>query len=195
MVAVLACAAAVIAWRSAGDGLTLAPESRIWVEGTSTVRSFKCSSTGMQATVDAAADAIRAVLAGEKAVTAVSLTVPDKSLDCGNGTMNEHMLNALNEKAHPAIAFRLVSYELAAADTGRAGSLSGVLTINGADQQVSFPVQLREGAAGALRVTGKYALNMRDYGIKPPTLMLGTMKVGEKVTVNFDLLLKSGMGE
>jgi hypothetical protein len=43
----------------------------------------------------------------------------------------------------------------------------------------------------ALRVTGKYELNMKDFGVKPPTLMLGTMRVGEKVTVNFDLLLKS----
>ena len=32
---------------------------------------------------------------------------------------------------------------------------------------------------------------MKDFGMKPPTLMLGTMKVAEKVTVNFDLLLKS----
>ncbi len=32
---------------------------------------------------------------------------------------------------------------------------------------------------------------MKDYGVKPPSLMLGTMKVAEKVTVHFDLLLKS----
>jgi hypothetical protein len=31
---------------------------------------------------------------------------------------------------------------------------------------------------------------MKEYGIKPPTLMLGTMRVGEKVNVKFDLLLK-----
>jgi hypothetical protein len=32
---------------------------------------------------------------------------------------------------------------------------------------------------------------MKDYGVKPPSLMLGTMRVGEKVQVHFDLLLKS----
>jgi hypothetical protein len=32
---------------------------------------------------------------------------------------------------------------------------------------------------------------MTDYGLKAPTLMMGTMKVDEKVKVGFDLFLKS----
>jgi len=187
----LACASTAVAWKSIADGLTLTPESRIWVEGTSNVKNFKCTSKALQATVDASADAVRAVLGGEKAVTAVQLTVPEKSLDCGTGTMNGHMLEALKNKEHPDIGFRLVSYDLTTADSGRAGTLNGVLTINGVDKTIAIPVKLTAGAAGELRVTGKYELNMKDYGVKPPTLMLGTMRVGEKVTVNFDLLLKS----
>jgi hypothetical protein len=31
---------------------------------------------------------------------------------------------------------------------------------------------------------------MTEWGLKPPTLMLGTMKVGDRVKVGFDLLLK-----
>jgi len=31
---------------------------------------------------------------------------------------------------------------------------------------------------------------MSEYGLKAPSLMMGTMKVGNKVTVKFDLLLK-----
>jgi polyisoprenoid-binding protein YceI len=154
-------------------------------------RSYKCTSTALRATVAAGTDAVRALLTGTKAVTSVQFVVPAKTLDCGNGTMNGHMLEALKEKEHPEIAFRLVSYDLATADSGAAGTLNGVLNINGTDQTVAFPVALVRGTDGALRVTGKYELNMKDYGIKPPTLMLGTMKVHEKVTVNFDLLLKS----
>jgi hypothetical protein len=30
---------------------------------------------------------------------------------------------------------------------------------------------------------------MTEYGVKPPSLMLGTMKVGDPVTVSFDLVL------
>lgn len=188
---IVASASTALAWASFSDGLTLTPGSRLWIEGTSTVRDYKCTSTALQATVDAGADAVRAVLSGSKAVTTVQLTVPAKTLDCGNGTMNGHMLEALKAKEHADISFRLVSYDLAAGDNGENGTLNGVLTIGGADQTIALPVRLSDGMSGALRVTGKYELNMKDYGIKPPTLMLGTMKVHEKVTVNFDLLLKS----
>jgi hypothetical protein len=30
---------------------------------------------------------------------------------------------------------------------------------------------------------------MKEYGLKPPTLMMGTMKVHEKVKVGFDFVL------
>jgi polyisoprenoid-binding protein YceI len=188
---VFASATSVLAFRTADQGLSLTPQSSIWLEGTSTVKNFKCSTKALQATIDASADAVRAVLGGDKAVTNVQLTVPEKSLDCGNGTMNGHMLEALKQKEHPDISFKLVSYDLAKADSGETGTLNGVLTINGTDQTIALPVSLKEGAASTLRVTGKYELNMKDYGVKPPSLMLGTMKVGPKVTVNFDLLLKS----
>ena len=45
-------------------------------------------------------------------------------------------------------------------------------------------------ADGALRVTGKVPITMTEWGIKPPTLMMGTIKVGQVVTVQFDLLLQ-----
>jgi hypothetical protein len=31
---------------------------------------------------------------------------------------------------------------------------------------------------------------MKDWGVKPPSLMLGTMKVKEMVTINFDVTFK-----
>jgi polyisoprenoid-binding protein YceI len=188
---ILAAASAVIAWTNLSDGLALTAGSRLWIEGTSSVRDYKCTSTALQATIDAGADAVRAVLGGTKAVTSVQFSVPAKTLDCGNGTMNSHMLEALKAKDHPDIAFRLASYDLAPGSGVETGTLNGVLTIGGGDQAIALPVQITDGSSGTLRITGKYELNMKDYGIKPPTLMLGTMKVHEKVTVNFDLLLKS----
>ena len=46
------------------------------------------------------------------------------------------------------------------------------------------------GAAGALRVTGKYALLMTDWNVQPPKLMMGALKVDPTITVNFDLQLQ-----
>lgn len=180
-----AVAAALLgAWRPAADPLALKEGSRLWFAGTSTVRSWSCEAPRIVAAIDAAAGAPSAVLGGTKAVRTVELTFPVASLDCDNRTMNDHMRKALNAERHPQIVFRLSGYEL----TAGAATLQGTLAINGQSRPVTLPVALA-AADGALRVTGTYALKMTDWGVEPPRLMMGTLKVGEAVTVQFDLLL------
>jgi hypothetical protein len=38
-------------------------------------------------------------------------------------------------------------------------------------------------------VTGQVVLLMTDYGIKPPTAMLGMLKTDPKVTITFETVL------
>ena len=186
----LGLAPAAIAWRPLGDAMTLQPQSRLWFDGNSTVRKWTCKADGFDTAVDAAPDAVTGVLAGQKAVRAVLVKVPAAQLECGNGTMNEHMLKALQAKAHPTIEFRLSGYEVARGGDGVQGTLTGTLALAGQQKTISIPAQARAGGDGVLRVTGAHELNMREYGIKPPTLMLGTLKVDEKVVVRFDLALR-----
>ncbi len=181
----------VSAWRQAQVALSLASASTLTFAGTSTVRSWSCAAPVMTATVDAASrDAASAILSGEKAVRSVALTIPVASLDCKNGTMNGHMWKALGKDQHQTIEFSLSGYELAGAAEARTGTLTGTLRIKGAAQPVSLPVKFADAGGGALRVQGSHVLTMTDYGVAPPTLMLGTMKVGPAVTVSFDLVLK-----
>ena len=176
------------AWVPADAPLTLAPQSRLWVEGTSTVRGFQCKAPALEADVSAAPNAIAAVLAGEKGVTAAELRVPAAKLDCGNGTMNEHMLKALKAKEHGTIVFRVTSYDVAKGAEGVTGTLTGTLSLGGVEKTITVAATGRD-AGGALRVAGSYQLRMSDYGLKAPTLMFGTLKVNEVVKVGFDLVL------
>lgn len=183
---------AVIAWTSLGSNLTLQPDSRLWIEGTSTVRSFSCKASTFDALVTTTQDAaVGAVLAGEKAVDAVTVTVPAAKLDCGNGTMNSHMLKALKATDNPEITFRMQSYDLAPAGAGMAGTLRGELTLGGVTKPIVVDAVAADGGDATLLVTGRHVLKMTDYGLKPPSLMLGTMKVGDAVTVGFELRLKN----
>ncbi len=185
------CLSAAVAWSKADQGLTVQPGSRLWVDGTSSVRNFTCKATAFDAAVDAGADAVRAVLSGDKAVRGVDLTVATDKLDCGNGTMNGHMREAIKAKENPTITFRLTSYERLKGGDTEAATQNGVLTLGGADKPVANAVSIKDAEDGALHVTGSYDLSLKDYGLKAPTLMLGTMKVGDKVKVSFDLLLKA----
>src|SRR5688500_7431554 len=95
---VLCLAPAAVAWRTAAEPLRLEPQSRLWIDGTSTVKKFSCQAPAFTADVEAAPGAMSAVLAGTKAVHTVVVRVPVARMDCGNGTMNEHMLKALKAK-------------------------------------------------------------------------------------------------
>jgi len=185
-VALLAAVAPALLALRANPFLTLGAGSRVWIAGTSTVRSFTCEAPGFDAQIDApAAGAVHALLDGRKAVKGATLRIPVAKMDCGNGTMNSHMTKALKSADFPVIAFTLGSYELGA----NGGTISGQLTLGGVTKPVTLKAAAREDG-GALRLTGAYELNMTQYGIKPPTLMMGTMKVGETVKVHFDLLVK-----
>lgn len=170
------------------EQLALKDGSRIWFDGTSTVRDWSCKAPRVDASIDADAGAPAAVLNGQKAVRAVRLHFPVAQLDCENRTMNGHMLKALNADQHQAIVFTLTTYDLAKAATV-SGTLNGTLALNGQTRPISFPAEFSD-ASGALRATGTYALKMTDWGVAPPRLMMGTLRVGETITVHFDLLLQ-----
>ena len=179
------------AWTLYEEQLALQPQSKLWVEGTSTIRSFSCQASEVRATVDAnGTNAVARLMTGEKAVHTVSVVVPSEKLDCGNGTMNEHMRKAIKANDNPTIAFKVTSYDLAREANGVSGTLNGTLSLGGQTRTIAVPAK---GAVtdGALHVTGAYELAMSDYDLTAPSLMFGRIKVRDKVTVKFDLLLKS----
>lgn len=179
------------AWTVANELLVLQPQSRLWIDGTSSIRSFSCKAGEVNAVVEAnGPNAIPQLLTGDKGVKAVKVTVPAERLDCGNGTMNEHMRKAIKLSENKTIEFRLTDYDVTRGADGIAGTINGTLLLGG----VTKPITLKsDGKAegGMLHVTGSYDLNMTEYGLKPPTLMFGRIKVGQTVKVNYDLLLKS----
>ena len=85
---------ALVAMATLPADFPLLPESRVWVDGTSTVRSFRCDATQLSGTVDASMESFDAAQL-QVAVRSVAVTIPVAGLDCRNGTMNNHMRKAL----------------------------------------------------------------------------------------------------
>ncbi len=192
LIAVLALAPASIAWTNRPENfLTLAPQSRRWFDGSSTVRAFTCSAGLLEADViTATSAAVSAVAAGQKAVSGVLVRVPAAKLDCRNGKMNDHMRKALKAAENPVITYEVSSYELVKADVGMQATLTGTLSLGGVEKPMVIVARVKE-EGGMLRVTGRQTVAMSEFGLKPPTLMMNTLKVGNQVTVGFDLLLKN----
>jgi polyisoprenoid-binding protein YceI len=171
--------------------LDLQPESRLTISGTSTVRAFQCQASSFDAKIESIGNsAVEAVLGGQKAVTNVLVTVPVEKLDCRNGTMNEHMRKALKASANPTVVFKVGTYDLVKSAEGVAVTLNGTLTLGGVEKPITVNALAKPGENGTLLVSGTREIRMTEFGLKPPTLMLGTMKVDEKVKVGFDVILK-----
>ena len=150
--------------------LSFQPTSKLWIAGTSTVRDFKCQAGALNST---------------PVTTQARVSVVVAQLDCGNGKMNEHMRNALKADANPIIEFDMTSYTM----DGANATLKGTLRMAGSSKEIEIPATVQKEGEG-LRVTASKQINMTQWGVKPPSLMLGAMKVKDAVTVAFDVTLK-----
>jgi polyisoprenoid-binding protein YceI len=154
--------------------------SRVWVTGTSTVRSWRCESTQVSGSAQGAGTELTQV-----AQSSGEITIPLSTLDCRNGTMNGHMRTALKAAQNPTLRFRATSVAVTPEGGVR---MTGPLTIAGQSREVTINgTAAREN--GKLRVTGSKQINMTEYGVTPPRLMAGTMRVNPAVTVGFDVVL------
>jgi polyisoprenoid-binding protein YceI len=162
----------------------LDPGSRVWVEGTSTVRGYTCEATALDSDVRLATDARTVPL--QQLVQGAVVAVAVDALDCANGTMNGHMRKALKSKEHPRITFTLETYTM----DGATAVLEGALELAGRTNPVRIQATVAEAEDGLVRVSAEHEIRMTEWGVKPPSLMLGTMKVHDPVTIHFDVKLQ-----
>ena len=196
--ALLGLAVVLTMWAAAGmafaGGQTpLAIDSaRITISGTSNIHAYTASTTTVRLTraqltcalegPDMWSNALKpgAVEAFEIAIPAATLTSPRDGLD-------KNMHEALKVKDHPDIVFRLLRFEPGSGATDTLRGI-GVLQIAGVEREVSIDLTTqREGST--LRVQGRVRLLMTDFGIEPPTAMLGMLKTDPKVGIAFETVL------
>lgn len=161
------------------------------ISGTSNIHAYTASTTAVRlrharlasgVPVGALDDMVKpgAIEAFEIVVAAATLSSPKEGLD-------KRMHKALKADEHPDIVFRLIRLEPGASDAMKA---VGALRIAGVERQVTLDLKT-ERLPAALKVRGEVRLLMTDFGVKPPTAMLGMLKTDPKVTVTFETVLSS----
>jgi polyisoprenoid-binding protein YceI len=126
-----------------------------------------------------------------KLLKRVDVQVPVSALKCGKDKMDELMKKALKEGDAPEVRYILGSFEAtpATAKDSFVVHTVGTLRIAGKENTVKMDVQAERLPDGTLRATSEMPILMTDYGVKPPTALLGTLRTGNKVTVKFELLV------
>ena len=164
--------------------------ARVTIAGTSNIHVYTASTTTVHVTRaalagDVAGPEFWAAILKPGAVEAFEVAIPAAQLSSPKEGLDKNMHKALKVQEHADITFRLLRLE-----PGEAGALKahGVLRIAGVERNVALDLTAERRGTN-LAVKGKVDLLMTDYGIKPPTAMLGMLKTDPKVTVTFETVL------
>jgi hypothetical protein len=185
-------------------------DSRLWLEGSSTVHRFDCVARSIQGTaflntieqLQSSADNPEpdqppdgAVEQENTPLLHVQLEIPIRSFDCGHSRMNRDMYNALRSDTHEHIYFTFenataLEKGAAVADTLFQNGYSpfrvdGTLNVAGVDRDVSLVIQGREEKEGKYRIRGQKGISMHDFDIEPPTALRGLIRANDHLTVFF----------
>jgi polyisoprenoid-binding protein YceI len=88
----------------------------------------------------------------------------------------------LDAARYPQVVFRSTSIEPVAADRW---AVAGSLTLHGETHAVRAEVSLADG-----RYRGVTAFKLTDFGIRPPVVAGGTVRVRDEVRIVFDVALR-----
>jgi hypothetical protein len=175
--------------------VSVRPDSRLWIEGTSNLHGWSCKATTLDAAIEVDSVWTAALAKPDvdfpKLVKRVNVRVPVEGLKCGNDKMDRIMYEALKANEAPDISYILGNFEAATANAPDTFVVhtTGTLRIAGKENPVQMDVRAERLADGVVRAEGAVAVLMTDYGVKPPTALFGTLRTGNKVTVKFELFV------
>ena len=130
------------------------------------------------------------VINASKQVQSLSVDVPVKGIKSNEKAMDNKTYEAFKSDKNPNISFRLIEVgSLQINDNEMEGIVSGNLTMAGVTRKVSFKAIGKSNKAGMFQVKGALPLKMTDFKMTPPTALMGMMKVGDAITLKFDVTI------
>lgn len=109
----------------------------------------------------------------------LKLNLLTEGFDCGNKRMNSDFQDLLQCEKYPEIVIELDRIESISAEYIKAYV---IVHLAGKSNTYHLPVIIDKD-----RFKGKFKMNIRDFGLEPPTKALGLIEVDEIIEVQFNL--------
>ena len=168
--------------------LRIEPGSELSIAGTSNVHDFHCKTNKFSAYIDVDPGYTKDLTKVARPLVNVNVIIAVRSLTCGNKKMDENMYSTLKADKNQIIKYTLSGYDILKGSTaGFAAKTTGTLTILGKEKLVAMKIDAARLNDGKATAEGEETLLMSEFGIKPPSFMFGTMKVGDEIKVKFNL--------
>jgi len=155
------------------------------VKGTSTLHDWDMTSSNGRT------QATFSIEDGEiKGITALTFTVGAETLKSSRSGLDKNAYKALDTKNHKEIAYKMTSGTVTKSADGYTVKAKGTLTVAGSSKPLNITATAVLNANGSISVTGSTKFAMTAYGVKPPTVMMGTIKTGDEITITYGAELK-----
>ena len=113
-----------------------------------------------------------------------------KDLKSDSKGLDKNAYKALKSDEFKDISFELSSSTLSSEKGGYLLNAKGKLTIAGVTKDIVTDVHIVVNDNSTITCKGSYKMNMTDYKVSPPTFMLGAMKTGDAITLDFAVVYK-----
>lgn len=153
--------------------------SNMTIYGTTNVHDYETKVTQLNAEI---------VMNTANQAQSLTVTVPVKSIKSKEKLMDTKTYEAFNVEAHPTITFKMTevnALQINGSDVSVA--ISGNLTMNGTTRKIALKPTGKMIKTGTYQFKGAISLKMSDFKMKAPTAMMGMMKVGDGVTLKYDV--------
>lgn len=149
------------------------------IVGTTNVHDFTTKVT--QATGEA-------VVNSSKELQSLMVEIPVRALKSGEKLMDSKTYETFDVNKNPNITFKLIEVNSLKVDGNQVSvTVTGNLTMAGVTRRISIKTSGVGNKAGYIQFKGSIPLKMSDFKMSPPTAMMGLMKVGDAITLKYDV--------
>ncbi len=125
-----------------------------------------------------------------QSVESLTFALAVKDLQSDSNGLDKNAYKALKSDEYKNIQYKLSSSTLSPEKEGYLLKAKGKLAIAGVTNDIVMDIHLVVNKNGAITSKGSYKMNMTDYKVDPPTYLLGTIKTGDAITLDFEVVYK-----
>ncbi len=120
------------------------------------------------------------------AIKALNFSLAVLDLKSGESGLDKNAYKALKSNKYKHIVYKLTSATVMPENDRKfLIKTVGDLTIAGVTKEIKMDIYYVVNEDSTITFTGSEKLNMTDYSVKRPTFMLGAMKTGDAITLDF----------
>jgi len=118
----------------------------------------------------------------------LTVEVPVRSIVSGEKLMDKKTYDTFKDQVNPTIVFKMTEVNSVVVNGNNVtASVTGNLSMGGSTKKITLKVNGNEVKPGVYTFSGSTQLKMSEFNMKAPTAMLGAMKVGDAVTLKYNV--------